>query len=193
MIHGTAQYSSVRPFARHDDGSFGTLREMEKTVERHFGLRAKNEKWRSWYCSERGEETERGRQTCARAWNMCICACLCMYACAHACIHVHFGVKNFLTALWHVEGCVVVYSFRLEQSNTWRSIWYFIMCSHTIYSKCACVRRKHWLTYRSVVCSGMCGGKRVSLRLEQSTTVPSQRHLSGHTRSWKHSPLRRLR
>ncbi len=44
MIHGTVQYSTVRPFARHDDGSFGTLREMEKTVERHFGLGAKNEK-----------------------------------------------------------------------------------------------------------------------------------------------------
>ena len=32
MIHGTVQYSSVRPFARHHDGSFGTRREMEKTV-----------------------------------------------------------------------------------------------------------------------------------------------------------------
>ncbi len=44
MIHRTAQYSSVRPFARHNDGSFGILREMEKTVERHFGLGVKNEK-----------------------------------------------------------------------------------------------------------------------------------------------------
>lgn len=43
MIHGTVQYSTVRPFARHDDGSFGTWREMEKTVERHFGAGAKNE------------------------------------------------------------------------------------------------------------------------------------------------------
>lgn len=43
MINGTIQYSSVRPFTRHDDGSFGTWREMEKTAEEHFGLRAKNQ------------------------------------------------------------------------------------------------------------------------------------------------------
>lgn len=33
--------------------------------------------------------------------------------------------RNFLTGLRHVEGRAVVYGFRLEQSNTWPSIWCF--------------------------------------------------------------------
>lgn len=102
MIHGTVQYSSVRPFARHDDGSFGTLREMEKTVERHFGLGAKNEKRRSGYCSVRSRE--RGRHVrvhCIRAFVYvfaCMQAymlifvpvhdCMCMFPCVWVCVSV---------------------------------------------------------------------------------------------------------
>lgn len=36
MIHGTIRFSSVRLCARHNDGSFGTEKEIEKSVERHF-------------------------------------------------------------------------------------------------------------------------------------------------------------
>lgn len=83
MIHGTAQYSSVRPFARRDDGSFGTERKMEKTVERHFGLGVKNEKWRLRCRCERGRREEREAReshtfirvigVCARetSWQVC--------------------------------------------------------------------------------------------------------------------------
>lgn len=71
MIHGSIQYSTVRPFARHHDGSFGTWREMEKTVERHFGLEAKNEDWRSRYCTQRDKEADGERQA-----DVCVCECV---------------------------------------------------------------------------------------------------------------------
>lgn len=48
-------------------------------------------------------------------------------------------------------------------------------------------------THRSVTYSGRWLGTRASFWLEQSTMVPSQRHLSGHTRSMKHSLLNLLR
>lgn len=73
MIHGTAQYSSVRPFARRDDGSFGTERKMEKTVERHFGLGVKNEKWRLRCRRERGRREEGRRVNRIRSFVLLVC------------------------------------------------------------------------------------------------------------------------
>ncbi len=45
------------------------------------------------------------------------------------------------------------------------------------------------LSYSSVVDAGMCSGTRLSRRLEQSTTLDSQRHLAGQTGSLLQSLL----
>lgn len=89
MINGTIQYSSVRPFTRHDDGSFGTWREMEKTAEEHVGLRAKNQ---VTFMIERSRERQKG------------------HAYVSFCLSIYTGLKNITTISWHtiaicISGC----------------------------------------------------------------------------------------
>lgn len=48
------------------------------------------------------------------------------------------------------------------------------------------------IPYSSLVDAGMCSGILVSFRLEQSTTLDSQRHLGGHTGSLLQALFRRV-
>lgn len=54
------------------------------------------------------------------------------------------------------------------------------------------IKAERLFSYSSLVDEGMCSGILVSFRLEQSTTLDSQRHLGGHTGSLLQALLRRV-
>lgn len=69
----------------------------------------------------RREEGRRVRVHCKRA-SVYVFVCMHAYVLMCGCVSVPEEVKNLSTALRRVKGCMVVYGFRFEQSNTWASI-----------------------------------------------------------------------